>query len=378
MKTLVYILPDKDAGVASVVRNLLRFKTKRYKTKALLIHNRLDDSKRRIKDNFNADDIVRITYNGKWSIRYSVYKKIIKELDSNSIVISNDGGIELDALKYLEYLIPVIYIFHGDFKYYFNVFKESQNIISSVITVSDYLKDKIENLDLNNPKFKLESIKFPVPSAQAFNRAPSHNIRLIFVGSLIESKGVMSLFDITNLLDKQSIDYHLSIIGHGDKESDLKVLFKDNNNVTFFGKLDNIKVLELYSNQDIILLPSKGEGLPVVLVEAMKYGVVPMATNLKSGIPQLIEHSVNGFTVELGDYISYVNYIEKLHCNRSQLKKMSRLCIEKSEQMFNPQLQTKRYEDAFNKTKAVNHNTKKNISDYLPITIAHRFKSYFK
>lgn len=378
MKTLVYILPDKDAGVASVIRNLLRFKTNHFKTKVLLIHNLLDDAERRIQDDFNADEIVRITYNGKWSTRSSVYKKIIKELDSNSLVISNDGGIELDALRYLEYPIPVIYIFHGDFKHYYNVLNEYENIIGNVITVSEYLKNKIENLAISNPKLKLESVKFPVPLAEKIKRTPSHKIRLTFVGSLSDRKGVISLFDIANLLEKQSIDYHLSIIGQGEKEFDLKELFRKNKNITFFGKLDNREVYKIYAKQDIILLPSKGEGLPVVIVEAMKHGVVPIATNLESGIPELIEHSVNGFTVELGDYMSYVDYIEQLHYNRSQLKKMSKLCIEKSEKMFNPELQTKRYEDAFNKTKAINHNTNKNISDYLPITIAHRIKSYFK
>ena len=45
IKTLVYILPDKDAGVASVIRNLLRFKTNRYKTKVILIHDLLNDAK---------------------------------------------------------------------------------------------------------------------------------------------------------------------------------------------------------------------------------------------------------------------------------------------------------------------------------------------
>ncbi|REE27452.1 glycosyltransferase involved in cell wall biosynthesis [Winogradskyella pacifica] len=378
MKTLVYILPDKDAGVASVVRNLLRFKTNRFKTKVLLLHNLLDDANRRIKDDFNADKIVRITYHGSWSSKYSIYNKINKELTKDAIVISNDGGVELDALNYSEHSNPLVYIIHGDFKHYFNVLKEKQDKIGRVITVSDFLKAKI------NKKFKeyfntpVESIKFPVPSAKVFTRTPSASIRLVFVGSLCDRKGVLYLVRITSVLDKVSIDYKMTIIGEGDKEAELKKLWKKNSRVTFLGKLDNSEVFDLYVEQDIILLPSKGEGLPVVIVEAMKYGVVPITTNLESGIPELIENKINGFTVPAGEVETYAKYIEQLHLDRSLLNKMSELCVRKAEQMFNPLTQAKHYENAFNSTIPKKYQVKKSILNYLPMTVAHRLKLYLK
>ncbi|WP_179333444.1 glycosyltransferase family 4 protein [Winogradskyella costae] len=378
MKTLVYILPDKDAGVASVVRNLVRFKTSRFRTKVLLLHNLLDDANRRVKDDFNADKIVRITYNGKWSSKYSVYKKIRHELDKDTVMVSNDGAIELDTLDYMKFTIPVAYIMHGDFKHYFNVLKVKQNKIGRVITVSDFLKTKIEEKFKEDFSTPVESIKFPVPSAKVFTRTPAASIRLVFVGSLCDRKGVLYLARITSVLDKVSIDYKMTIIGDGDKEAELKKLWKKNSRVTFLGKLDNSEVFDLYAEQDIILLPSKGEGLPVVIVEAMKYGVVPITTNLESGIPELIDGEINGFTVPIGEVETYAKYIEQLHLDRSLLNKMSELCVLKAEQMFNPLTQTKHYEGAFNSTMPKKYQVKKSILNYLPMTVAHRFKLYLK
>jgi glycosyltransferase involved in cell wall biosynthesis len=376
IKTLVYILPDKDAGVASVIRNLLRFKTNRYKTKVLLIHNLLDDAKRRIQDDFNADNVVRITYNAKWSSRHAVYKKITKELDRNSIVISNDGGIELDAISHVNYNMSVAYILHGNIKHYYNAIKKHENLIQTIVTVSDFLKTKLKTI---NSDIDIQSIKFPVPNIEAEEKQQDiSKIRLAFVGSLINAKGIFEIATILTELNSKNIPFSLNIIGSGAEEKQLMNALKNFESVVFNGKLPNSKVLELHQNHDIILLPSKTEGLPVVLVEAMKCGVVPMATKLESGIPEIIEHDVNGFMVILDEVSKYAQHIEQLHHNRSQLKKMSQLCIEKSEHMFDPQLQAKCYEDAFYDTKTINHQVTKSIVDYLPMTIAHRLQSYLK
>jgi glycosyltransferase involved in cell wall biosynthesis len=375
MKTLVYILPDKDAGVASVVRNLLRFKTNRYATKVLLLHNLLDNSKRRVKDDYNADEIVRVTYNGKWSSKNLIYKKITKQLDENSIVISNDGGIELAAAMCIKHPISVAYILHGDIKHYYQAIQKHQNCIGTIVTVSDFLKDKLEAI---NTEVVIKSIKFPVPNANTLNRTvDTSKIRLVFVGSLISAKGIFDLEPILTQLEYKNIPFSLNIIGSGAEEQQLKTALSKYETVFFKGKLPNEDVLELHNNHDVILLPSKTEGLPVVLVEAMKYGVVPMATKLESGIPEIIENNANGFMVALDSMSNYTDHIEQLHNNRSQLKKMSDLCIAKAEVMFSPYQQAKAYEDAFVNAKSTQSKIKKHILDYFPITIAHRLKSYF-
>ncbi|MFV9483991.1 glycosyltransferase family 4 protein [Christiangramia sp. ASW11-125] len=375
----VFILPDKDAGVASVIRNLTRYRSSKFYTKVILLHNHLEDPARRINGEFNVDETIRLSYDGKWSSRFGVLKNIKDHLNEKSIIISNDGGLDLEVVKYFKLEIPVVYIMHGDYRHYYNVIREKGDLISSFITVSDYLKDQVLALQNNNPsksRFKLSSIKFPVPDIKKSVKIKSKELRLAFVGSLIEAKGVLKLKIITELLDKRNINYHLNIIGSGPEKGKLRTLFHKNDKVTLVGKLSNEEVIKRHEKHDILLLPSSGEGLPVVVVEAMKCGVVPMATSLKSGIPELIEHKVNGYTVDLNHPNQYADYIEELSKEREKLSEMSAICKKKANQMFNPWNQTQAYENCIAATLPVKGNitTLEKILGLFPLALENRLK----
>ncbi len=378
MKNLVYILPDKDGGVASVVRNLLKFKTDRFETKVILIHNTLDDNSLRVHDAFNADEIIRIKFNGKWSSKQGVMNKIKRHLDQNSILISNDGGMELEVVNNLKFTIPVVYIMHGHYKHYYKCIKNQGYLMDSIITVSDYLKEKIEskfgNKDIIS-NIDIVSVKFPVPLTidNPIEKVKSPKIRIAFVGALIEDKGVLFFKDILTQLTELKINFIFNIIGAGHLEEKLKRDLESFSNVHFMGQLTNQEVISMHSEHDILILPSFGEGLPVSIVEAMKCGVIPIATNLKSGIPELIEDGVTGFTVPLAKIEKYGTFIKYLDDNRGKMEIISHKCISKAERLFKPYVQSKAYEDVFINTKpSFTKTKKKNVLHFLPFTIANR------
>ena len=60
------------------------------------------------------------------------------------------------------------------------------------------------------------------------------------------------------------------------------------------------------------LLPSDRDGIPNVLVEAMAAGAPVVATNV-SGIPELVEHEVNGLLVEPEDPEALADALMRLH-----------------------------------------------------------------
>lgn len=75
--------------------------------------------------------------------------------------------------------------------------------------------------------------------------------------------------------------------------------------VLFLGKQENVE--ELFSISDLKLLLSTKESFGLVLLEAMACGVPGIGTNI-GGIPEVIEHGVNGFVVELGDIDAVAKY----------------------------------------------------------------------
>ena len=88
--------------------------------------------------------------------------------------------------------------------------------------------------------------------------------------------------------------------------------------VEFLGQVDYQNVPLLLENQDIILLTSDYEGLPLSLLEAMAQGVVPVVSDLESGISEVV-NSGNGSLVPIDDTEGYAKALIHLHKNRAEL-----------------------------------------------------------
>lgn len=79
------------------------------------------------------------------------------------------------------------------------------------------------------------------------------------------------------------------------------------------------------------LLTSRSEGQPLVLLESMAGGCIPIAYNVKYGVADIISHGVNGFLVEPDDEIGLTRQIEELiNMPESELLKIRRAAIRRS------------------------------------------------
>ena len=93
-------------------------------------------------------------------------------------------------------------------------------------------------------------------------------------------------------------EVRLLIVGDGPLRGELECLAAQlciNEKVTFAGY--SIEVDRYYASADLFVLPSRTEGLPMVLLEALQAGVPVVSTDV-GGIPEVIENGVNGFTVQ--------------------------------------------------------------------------------
>jgi len=121
---------------------------------------------------------------------------------------------------------------------------------------------------------------------------------LVFVGSLRPVKDPFTLLKgIRSVMDERD-DVDLYVVGDGILKPQLERFCIRNNlrKIFFFGKLPHEKALELVSSSDILLLTSKEEGLPTVIVEAMALGKCVIATAV-GGIPEIIKDRKNGILV---------------------------------------------------------------------------------
>jgi GalNAc-alpha-(1->4)-GalNAc-alpha-(1->3)-diNAcBac-PP-undecaprenol alpha-1,4-N-acetyl-D-galactosaminyltransferase len=175
-------------------------------------------------------------------------------------------------------------------------------------------------------KHKAKVVVMPNPSTfQIIGQLPKNKQNIILaVGSLdrYEHKGFDNLLDILPPLVEKFPEWKLQIVGQGEKG--LTYLLEKSkqlnlqNFVEFLGfrkDVDNImKASEIY------VLPSRYEGLPMVLIEAMSQGMACIAYNCKTGPSDIISDGYNGLLIENQNKIAMQNGLGEL-MSKPQLRK---------------------------------------------------------
>lgn len=147
-----------------------------------------------------------------------------------------------------------------------------------------------------------------------------HN--LITVSRLDYGKRNNELIDIVSKMDN---DWRLFIIGDGEEYNNLllqieKLNLKDK--VILTGYKSKKEIEEFMLESSIFLMASVTEGLPMVLLEAMSYGIPCIAYRTDSGVPDIIYNNKNGYVIENRNEIDYIDSLKKLINNEDLRKKM--------------------------------------------------------
>lgn len=127
-----------------------------------------------------------------------------------------------------------------------------------------------------------------------------------------------------NVIDLLKVDFpaaSLEIYGDGSERVKLEILTKERNlssNVKFMGSVPRDELLTVLEGRrsGILLLTSnsKGgteEGIPVIAMEAMRGGMIVIATR-NGGIQELIEENINGFIVEQDDVVGITKKVSEV------------------------------------------------------------------
>lgn len=139
--------------------------------------------------------------------------------------------------------------------------------------------------------------------------------RIGFVGRLSEEKQPQIFCDLSN-----HIDYKFCVFGDGPMA---KVLMLQYNDVKFFGQCN---IHDIYSSIDVLVMTSRFENCPMVILEAKAFGIPCVAPNV-GGIPELIESGVDGILYDGYDQATILSAIDSILLNYT---KFSSHCLESS------------------------------------------------
>jgi len=114
----------------------------------------------------------------------------------------------------------------------------------------------------------------------------------------IKEKALFELVKAVNILKKRGQYFTVDIYGEGKDTDTLQHQIKKNGVETLIHlKGFSLNTQDILSNYSVFVLPSKFEGLPLAILEAIEAGLVVVASNV-GGIPEIIEDGKTGFLID--------------------------------------------------------------------------------
>jgi len=201
---------------------------------------------------------------------------------------------------------------------------------SSVWITSPSLMDKVKSAGPKNIKLipnwvdvrEIEGIKVP--------RRESTRSRILFVGRLHKVKQVDLLIRAFHFIKERNANVELYILGNGPMGQTLVNLANDlglSDSIFFLGHVDQMTVFRMMKLSDVFVLPSKIEGNPRVIIEAMANKVPIVATSVP-GIKDMVQHMKTGYLIDTDKPEKLAHGIEYILGNKRESARMTRSAYE--------------------------------------------------
>jgi glycosyltransferase involved in cell wall biosynthesis len=154
-----------------------------------------------------------------------------------------------------------------------------------------------------------------------------NKINFLFVGMLSSGKRPLYAVKLVGELKNRGYNVHLDILGEGNEKEALTQYCTENKLEEFIvlhGNQELQTVKELYQTSHFLILPSKSEGWPKVIAEAMFWGCVPLSTAI-SCVPYMLDKGNRGFilTLELEEDVKSIAVLLNNEGNYRQISRQA-------------------------------------------------------
>lgn len=332
MKEVVIIVnsslnKESANGVNNFIRKLANDMTSIVETKVIGFSNSIKEETIELEGNYKIIKIPEknksriekyisksshVIINGVFNIKlYSIVKKLVK-LNINYSVVGH-GGLGIEDPKKIKTRLAMHlfqqFILDNAIKIYC---LNSQELINSNIytsTNAELVPQIFDNPNTNN-EVRVKKSNNPMVG--------------LYLGRINPIKGIKELLDVSKYFINE---IKFNVAGPTDNEYAQRMIRKrqiDNiNNVNFIGPKYGQEKSKLFLESDFIILPSRGEGYPLTILEAMSFGLPVIVTNLPEVGEEIREYQA-GIIIEDEGLESIKKAIDKfLNLTDEEYLKMS-------------------------------------------------------
>ena len=288
-------------------------------------------------------------------------KKILSKIEllNPDVIINNDTSYIAGLWPVLKEQIIKISVMHG--------FSKSFTLNNSGITGKMACLNQ-EYLDYiicqNSLMTKNAACKYKVPLDKLIfipqtanhidiNLKPKNKVfTIVYAGGENHRKGANEMNSLAKYLKESSLNFRLKWCLEADS---FKLNFQNDNRFEFLGNLSRNNFYKTLFSSDCIIIPTHLDTGPMLLVEAMGQGVIPICNNLKeSAIPDIIEHNKNGILIENNKPDLFFKFIEQLIKNPESQYLLKENAFNYFLKNLTTEKQIKRYEALFENKKSKN------------------------
>lgn len=267
------------------------------------------------------NEVNYILVTGNYLCFYKKLQEIIQRNQYDIIIIHNMGKMSLLCSLLDKNRAKLVSLEHVAFSsrplWIQHVSKILYKKINTIVTLTD--RDNKEYSDWHHEVVKINNIS-------PFQTCKNNNLstkKIIAVGRLTYQKNFQSLLMAWEKVAHRLPDWTLEIYGKGEDEQALReyINIHGMKNVHLKGVYSNMQ--EVYEQSSLLVMSSRYEGLPMVLIEAQSFGLPIISFDCPYGPREIIEHKKTGLLVEEGNINNLSKAILELTTNPKILAEYS-------------------------------------------------------
>ena len=185
---------------------------------------------------------------------------------------------------------------------------------AAILCVSQFVRDTLIGRGFPAEKLAVHYLGIDIPKGIVLPPVGTGN-SVLFVGRLVEKKGVDVLIAAMAGIKQTAPDLELQVVGDGPLRPKLERQARDAGvKATFYGWVPQKEIPATMRRSLLLAVPSRAaaggdsEGLPTVIMEAMAYGVPVVATR-HAGIPEIVSDGITGLLAAEGEPLAFGNAI---------------------------------------------------------------------